>query len=342
MPDLDAVALRELERAARSFDYPHAFAGSAVLITGATGFLGSQLAHFFSCLSKIFGLGVKLQLLVRDESKARAMFEGRLDIPFSIGANFSDFDSEETNYLFHCASVTTSRLFVERPVETIHAALFLTDEALRLARRKNSRMVYLSSMEVFGKICEDHALKENEYGYIDILSLRSSYPESKRLCECLCASYAAEYGVDVCIGRLSQTFGPGIDRGDPRVMAEFCRCVLESRDIVLKTDGASVRSCCCSTDAVTALAVLACNGRKGEAYNIANPEMCQSIRETAEFVCSRYPQVNLRFELDDTAPYPPASRLCLDSSRLEALGWKARTGLREMFELALESMREAL
>ena len=94
-------------------------------------------------------------------------------------------------------------------------------------------MVYLSSLEVYGTPEKDADLiTENDYGYIEPLSVRSSYSEGKRMVECLCASYAHEYSVPVKIARLSQTFGPGVAYEDGRVFAEFARCALEQRDIV--------------------------------------------------------------------------------------------------------------
>ena len=107
--------------------------------------------------------------------------------------------------------VTTSRLFVTHPVETIETALMGARCALQLAAEKQVRgMVYLSSMEAFG--VTDPALPsvtETQIGYIDPQSLRSSYSESKRMAECLCAAYAGEYGVPVRAARRPR----GLHRG---------------------------------------------------------------------------------------------------------------------------------
>ena len=159
--------------------------------------------------------------------------------------------SDSVDYIIHGASATSSKYFVSNPVETIYTALDGTSNILKFATEKKiNGMVYLSSLEVYGTPEKDADLiTENDYGYIEPLSVRSSYSEGKRMVECLCASYAHEYSVPVKIARLSQTFGPGVAYEDGRVFAEFARCALEQRDIVLHTQGHTVRSYCYTKDA---------------------------------------------------------------------------------------------
>ena len=97
-------------------------------------------------------------------------------------------------------------------------------------------------MEVYGAPSDDHKIDETHGTNLDTMQPRSCYPESKRLCEILCASWQKEYNVPVRVLRLTQTFGPGVRYDDGRVFAEFARCAMEGRDIVLKTAGATCRS----------------------------------------------------------------------------------------------------
>ena len=93
-------------------------------------------------------------------------------------------------------------------METIDTIVNGTKNVLDLARKKNvSGVVFLSSMEVFGTTTERRPLSENDLGYIDLSSPRSSYPEGKRFAENMCCSYASEYSVPVTAARLVQTFG---------------------------------------------------------------------------------------------------------------------------------------
>lgn len=147
---------------------------------------------------------------------------------------------ENIDYIIHCASPTASSFFIEYPVETIKTAVQGTINVLELAKEKKIKgMVYLSSMELYGKIEKDEFVSESELGYIDPLNIRSCYPESKRMCENLCACYAAEYEVPVYQVRLAQTFGPGISYEDKRVFAMMARKAIEGKDIILQTKGTS-------------------------------------------------------------------------------------------------------
>ena len=146
------------------------------------------------------------------------------------------------NYVIHAASETSSKAFVEAPVSIIEIALNGTKNMLDFARQKNVQgFVYLSSMEVYGTPHNDDKIFEDHGTDLDTMNVRTSYPESKRLCECLCHSFAKEFSLSVKIARLTQTLGAGIDYNDTRVAAQFARAVIEGHDIVLKTTGATKR-----------------------------------------------------------------------------------------------------
>lgn len=126
---------------------------------------------------------------------------------------------------------------VTKPVETICVAVDGTRNILELAKENDVKsVVYISSMEVYGS--PDASLpyvSENDYGYVDILNVRSCYPEGKRMCECLCTSYAHEYNLPIKIARLAQTFGAGVSKNETRVFAQFARSLINEEDIILHT-----------------------------------------------------------------------------------------------------------
>ena len=154
--------------------------------------------------------------------------------------------------------------------------------------------------------------------------------------ECLCASYASEYEVPVKIARLSQTFGAGVEYEDGRVFAEFARCALEKKNIVLHTKGQTVRSYCYTKDAVAAMLLILLKGESGAAYNVTNMDTKISIADMAQLVCDTFPQAGIQVTFDmpkdvDSFGYNPEMVIALDSSRLMELGWKPTVDLREMF-----------
>lgn len=159
--------------------------------------------------------------------------------------------------------------------------------------------------------------------------------------ECMCASYAKEYEVPVKVARLSQTFGAGVNYNDGRVFAEFARCAIEKRNIVLHTQGRTVRSYCYTKDALSALLYILLKGTTGEAYNVTNMDTAVSIRKMAEMVCATIGKHEIQTVIDipeDVASfgYNPEMIIRLDSNRLMELGWRATVGLEEMYERMIE------
>ena len=102
------------------------------------------------------------------------------------------------------------------------------------------------------------------------MTARSSYAESKRACESLCTAYVSQYNVPAKVLRLTQTFGPGVKYDDGRVFAEFARCVIEGRDIVLHTKGETKRNYLFTEDAVDAILTVLKKGEAGEPRNRNN------------------------------------------------------------------------
>ena len=184
-----------------------------------------------------------------------------------------------------------------------------------------------------------------DYGYIDILSTRSSYSEGKKIAECLCKSYSEEYNIPVSIVRLSQTFGPGVDYNDGRVFAEFARCAIEKKDIVLHTNGNTLRSYCYTKDALTGIILVLLEGKIGEAYNVSNPETALTIKEMAQLVAKEFAnnEIEVKLELDNDYSkfgYNPEMKIVLDITKIQELGWNYTVGVKEMFSNLIESMKK--
>lgn len=326
------------------------FENKTVLVTGATGLIGSQLVMALICRNRKFGGNIKVRALVRSPEKAQKIFAGIMDAPnFSLvvgDVNNALTIKEPVDFIVHGASVTSSKDFVSKPVETIVTAIDGTRNILEFAcKQKLQGMVYLSSLEIYGVPAENLLwLTEQDSGHIDCMQVRSSYSEGKRMVECLCSSYASEYGVPVKVARLSQTFGTGVAYSDNRVFAQFARSAIEGSDIVLKTKGETFRNYCYTADAVSALLVILAKGGVGEAYNVANKGTGISIADMAQFVCEKFSdgKSNVVFDLVEDAAklgYNPVVKINLDPSKLESLGWAANFDLLQMFERTIKSMK---
>lgn len=319
-----------------------------ILITGASGLIGRALIKFLIEYGEYCSLNLKIIGLCRSQEKAEAAL-GKYLAKENLKMVYQDIlcplnFEESIDYIIHGASITASGSFVKYPVETIVTALKGTRNILELAKAKNIvGMVYLSSLEVYGVVeKQNEAVREEHYGTLDPLNVRSSYSEGKRMAECLCISYGSEYGIPVKIARLGQTFGCGVNYEDTRVFAEFARCIVEKRDIILHTAGKTIRNYCYTADAVTAIFFVLLYGERQHAYNVANRETEVSIYEMAEqMVEVSGSEINIRIELGDISAYGynPTARTVLDVERLEALGWQPLFSFREMLENLIKYMQ---
>ncbi len=344
------VLQRDLEEIVSGCPVADCYAGRSILVTGATGLVGSALVRALACMNRMKQTDIQILAQVRNAEKARKVFGQLLDrgdVKLVLGDVSQMLEiAGPVDVIFHTASVTASKLFVTQPVQTLTTAIDGTRNLLELARAKQVKaMVYISSMEAFG--ITDPALpliRETDLGYIDILNVRSSYSEGKRICECLCAAYAGQYGVNVVIARLAQTFGAGVGCQDGRVFAQFARSAMAGENLVLHTQGTSMGNYCYTADAVSALLLLAARGRAGEAYTVVNENTTMQIRQMAQVAIdalAREP-VELVFDIPEDRMvygYAPDVTMHLSGEKLRALGWTPKVDLPEMFARLGESFR---
>lgn len=303
-----------------------------VFITGATGLIGYTLVQALLYANRKRCLNLKVMALVRDLARAKERFRdvGNDDALEYIIGNVEQLPQIEhpIDYIVHGASQTASKAFVNQPVETILTAIKGTENLLELAKTKRvAGMVYLSSMEVYGYPEKGHKVTEDEIGTLSPLDVRNSYPISKIQCESLCCAYAKEYGIPVMSARLTQTFGPGVHYNDGRVFAEFARCVVEKRDIVLKTKGETERCYLYTADAATAILTILLKGCAGQAYNVANESTYCSIAEMAEKVAAQG-GIKVRYDIQPETlnGFLNTLYMYLDTGLLKSLGWYPKGG----------------
>lgn len=304
------------------------FDGKTILVTGATGLIGKL------CVKSLLNSGYNTQViaLVRDEEKAKNIFGESKRLTYLVqDINQRINTTRRVDYIIHAASTTSSKDFVEKPVETIYTAINGSRNVLEFAKNKRLEgMVYLSSLEIYG-VNEKENIKERDYGYIDILNPRSSYSESKKMVETMCISYGTEYGVPVKIARLAQTFGAGVSISDNRVFAQFAKAIINKENIILHTKGETKRNYCYTTDAVRGIFTILTKGENNNAYNVANENSYCSISEMAHLLENEYTKVEYKID-EVNRGYNPTVKIALNTEKLNALGWEAKVNLKEMFD----------
>ncbi len=312
-----------------------------LFITGGTGLIGTTLVDSLIRVNEEKKLGITVIVLARNLDKAKKRFFESACLKVVEGdVQHIPVIKEKIDYVIHSASQTSSKGFVENPVETINIVIDGTRSVLALAREKQvESFIFLSTMEVYGYPEKGHKVKEEEIGSFDVTNPRNCYPISKIMAENICFSYFKEYGVPIRILRLTQTFGPGVEYNDGRVFAEFARCAIEKKDIILKTKGETERSYLYTADAVTAIITAMLKGQAGDIYNVANEETYCSIVEMADLV-ARLSDLQTVFELINVSDLGYAKTLFmnLDISKMKMLGWNPSRGLSEMYQRLIKSL----
>lgn len=325
-----------------NFDLPfEKMKGKRVLVTGATGLIGVSIVRSLLAIGDI-----EVIALVRNQEKSKNIYGDLLGdcLKLYISNIVDEIKMVDTiDYIFHCASITTSKLMIEKPVETIMTSLEGTKNVLNFAREKECEsIVYISSMEVYGAFNESKVIKEEEMGFINPLKVRSNYPECKRMCENMCIAYFYEYGVPVKIARLAQTFGAGILPGENRIFAQFAKSVIDGKDIILHTEGKSEGNYCYTRDCMTGLLTILLKGNNGEAYNVSNPETHTNIAGMAELVAKKIAKNKIKviYDISETNifGYANDTKMKLNSDKLQNLGWYPSVGLEESYIRMIDDM----
>ena len=331
--------------------------GRSVFVTGATGLIGSLLVRLFAYANETRDADITIYPFVRSKEKAEGIYgdllkdkhlrliTGDLLQPVDEAFEKNGCADAPIDYIFHGAAITTSKVMVERPVETIATSLTGTENVLKFAAEKKVRsMVYLSSMEMYGTFPEGTGdVTEDMLGEIDIKKIRSNYPLSKRMCENMCVAYHSEYGVPVKIARLAQTFGAGILPGENRVFAQFAKSAIKGEDIVLHTEGKSEGNYCYSADALAALILLLLKGEDAESYNVVNEATHTTIAQMAQMVAEEIAGGSIKVVFDipkeNTFGYAADTKLKLSAQKLRSLGWQPRTTLPEAYHRLVDFLQ---
>ena len=305
-------------------------AGKTVIVTGANGLICSAVMDVLINYNESNSKPIHLIAAGRSGQRIRERFAQYGDRDYFSFLRYdatSDMPCTDihADYIIHGAGNADPDMIMKEPVETMTGNFMGLKNWFDFARKSGvKRILYISSSEVYGKKEDNLPFREDEYGYIDLLSPRSSYSVAKRAAETLCASYAHEYGVDAVIVRPGHIYGPTASPKDSRVSSAWAHTVARGEDIVMKSTGSQIRSYCHCLDAATAiLKVLLC-GESVRAYNISNPESVISIKTMAGILAAAG-KVALRQELpteSERKGFNPMGNSSLDASSLLSLGWR--------------------
>ncbi len=323
------------------------FAGKTILVTGANGMIPAYLVETMLFLNEI-GLNppCRVLALVRNHAKAEDRFShysSRLDISiFEADLGKEIIIEEPIHYIIHGASPAAGRHFATNPIGVLEANVTGTQNLLDLAfKKKCKKFLFLSSGAVYGPLKETGNASENSaFASLDPTEFLNCYALGKRMGEHFCACWHQQHGVNALSARLGHTYGPGMPLSDGRVFTDFVDCVLNERNIVLNSDGKSIRHFCYLTDATRGLFLLLLRGRGGEVYNLVNTETACRISDLAENLCSWFPEKNLEVNKNISMKKNTSSKqdgFNVDISKITRLGWYSRINIKEGFQRTVRS-----
>lgn len=323
--------------------------GKMLLITGATGMIASSLIDILMYHNQLVEEADALHIIAvsRNMDNAKKRFAAYWDseyfsyLPHDITTPLPELG--DISYILHAASNTHPRAYATDPIGTITTNVEGTRQLLEYASTHHcERFFFFSSVEIYGENRRDvEQFDESYLGYIDCNTVRAGYPESKRLGEALCNAYAVQKGQDFVIGRFSRVYGPTMLSGDSKAIAQFIKNAAAGEDIVLKSAGMQVYSYTYAVDAAVAALYLLLYAKSGEAVNIANRNSDISLRELAGILAEVAHSKVVFDQPDETekAGYSVATRATLDPTRMEELGWKAQTDIREGLRKTVECVK---
>ena len=321
------------------------FRNKTILVTGATGRLGMYLVEALNKADIDWNLNLRIIAMARSREKLEKVFEQSLKLP-NIIPLIQDITAPmqldgSVDYIFHTAGAASPKDFTDNPVDTLWGHVKGTRNVLELARLKgSSKVLYISTVEIYGDWKSEELISETDMGPMKCDDARKCYPEAKRLCETMLASYEAQYKVPYVGVRLCHTFGPGIALEDGRSFAEFLQNVINGEDIVLQTDGSAVRTYTYVADAVGAMLLAVTKGDE-HYYNVANLENLISTRDLAELIAGLDPKHNVKVTFANQngqkLKFLNYKLGIMNVDRIMKLGWRPQVGLEDAFRWTLNS-----
>ena len=307
-----------------------------ILVTGGAGFLGSYLCERLLddgcevlCLDNYF-TGSKKNILHLMGNPHFEMI--RHDITNQIYL--------EVDQIYNLACPASPVHYQYNAIKTIKTNILGSLNTLGIAKRVKARILQASTSEVYGDP-EIHPQREDYWGKVNPIGIRSCYDEGKRAAECLMMDYHRKNQVDVKIARIFNTYGPRMAVNDGRVISNFIVQALKGKDITVYGDGTQTRSFCYVDDLISGLIRLmeTPDGFTGP-VNLGNPQEFAIIELAQTIIRLTGSRSKIVFQ-----PRPsddPAQRKPDISLAGEVLGWQPRVALDEGLEKTIAYFRKVI
>jgi len=301
-----------------------------VLVTGGAGFLGSHLCekliesgHEVLCVDNLFtGSKENIKHLLTNPN-----FEFmRHDVTFPLYV--------EVDQIYNLACPASPKHYQSDPAQTTKTSVIGAINMLGLAKRTGARILQASTSEVYGDP-EVHPQPEEYWGKVNPIGIRSCYDESKRCAETLFFDYHRQYGVEIKVMRIFNTYGPRMDKNDGRVVSNFIVQALQGADITIYGDGTQTRSFCYVDDLIIGMIALMNSPKEIVGpINIGNPNefsISELVTQVVAQTKSNSKVIRLPLPEDDPRQRQP------DITKAKTiLDWSPKTELEEGLQKTIQ------
>ncbi len=294
------------------------------VVTGGAGFLGSNLCDYL--------LARDYRVICLDNLETGSL-ENITHIGRGPEFEFRYHDvveyiriDESVDVVFHLAALASPIDYMRLPLHSLKVGSYGTHNALGLAKHKRARVLLASTSEIYGDP-QEHPQAESYWGNVNPVGPRGVYDEAKRYAEALAMAYHNQQGVNTCIARIFNTYGPRMRRNDGRASVTFVQQALAGKPLTVFGDGTQTRSLCYVDDTIRGLVMLA-ESDEHLPVNIGNPDHELTMLELAQTVIrvtgSPSEIIYEALPIDD----PQVRRPDITRAR-EVLGWQPEIDLEE-------------
>jgi UDP-glucuronate decarboxylase len=306
-----------------------------ILVTGGAGFLGSHLSerllemgHSVLCVDNFYTGNQKNIEQLRDNREFELV---RHDVTFPLYV--------EVDGIFNLACPASPVHYQRNPVQTFKTSVHGAINMLGLAKRTGARFFQASTSEIYG----DPTISpqpEEYWGNVNPIGIRSCYDEGKRAAETLTFDYHRQFGLDIRVARIFNTYGPRMDSNDGRVVSNFIVQALKGEPITVYGDGTQTRSFCYVDDLIAGFIKLFFTEKVHQPINLGNPTPINMLELANEVIALTGSKSKIEMR-----PLPgddPKQREPLIEKAEKLLGWKPLVDRQTGLEKTIEYFRKVI
>jgi dTDP-glucose 4,6-dehydratase len=306
------------------------------VVTGGAGFLGSNLCDYL--LAKGYRVICLDNLETGSlENLAHIARGPEFEFLYHDVVQYIEIDGP-IDYVYHLAALASPIDYMRLPLHSLKTGSYGTHNALGLAKHKRARFLLASTSEVYGDP-QVHPQPESYWGNVNPIGPRGVYDEAKRYAEALTMAYHTQQGVDTCIARIFNTYGPRMRRNDGRASVTFLEQALSGKPLTVFGDGSQTRSLCYVEDTIRGLVLLA-ESREHLPVNIGNPDHELTMLELAQ-TCIRVTGSTSEIVFEALPKDDPQVRRPDITRARELLGWGPEVDLEDGLRRWVETWEPA-